>query len=238
VGQGWIFPTVKDPTLPVEAITVVTGGPVGSATFTYSMNGQFQSAAKPIRPVVDIAGNLRLMFYGTFNAGDVYTFQASMGPEVKIADKNVPNIYVQYDYMDWDAWTSISGVETFGNACTVDSECDMGGWQLNSTCHAGFCSHNHFPGDPLYRKVVDQFAKHGITLYIDPVHRAVPHARVITWSQVGDASSPPGAKAACAGADVWPHTEVVEYEMGNGRARRGDDAAGETELRRPRCCSA
>ena len=195
-GQGQVFPTVTDPSLPVESatvtVTVVTGGPVGTATFTYSLNGHFPSGARPIRPVVDLAGNLRLMFYvSLFNAGDVYTFQTSMGPELKIADKNVPNIYVQYDYMDWD---------TPGNACRVDSDCDAGGSQLNSTCHAGSCNHNHFPGDPLYRKVVDQFAKHGITLYIDPVHRAVPHAQVITWSQPGDGTS--GATAACAGADV------------------------------------
>jgi hypothetical protein len=194
-GQGQVFPTVTDPSLPVPsatvAVTVLTDGPVGTATFTYSLDGHSSSAARPIRPVVDVSHNLRLMFYSSFAAGDVFTFQTSMGLGGKIADKNVPNVYVQYDYMDWD---------TGGNACSVDSDCDAGGSQLNSTCHAGSCSHNHFPGDPLYRKVVDQFAKHGITLYISPVHRPVPHAQVITWSQPGDGSS--GASASCAGADV------------------------------------
>jgi len=196
-GQGQVFPTVTDPLQPVPsakvAVTVLTDGPVGTATFSYSINGHSVSAAAPIRPVVDLSHNLRLMFYFSFTAGDVYTFQTSMGPKVKIADKNVPNVYVQYDYMDWD---------TGSNACTVDSDCDAGGSQLNSTCHAGYCNHNHFPGDPLYRKVVDQFANHGITLYIDPVHRVVPHAEVITWSQPGDGTN--GATAACAGADVVP----------------------------------
>jgi hypothetical protein len=195
VGQGQIFPTVTNPLLPLEpatvTVTVVTGGAVGAATFSYSINGHSQSAPKPIRPVVDLAHNLRLMFYITFVPGDVYTFQTSMGPEVKIADKNVPNVYVQYDYMGWD---------TPGDTCRIDSDCDAGGSQLNSTCHAGFCNHNHFPGDPSYRKVVDQFAKHGITLYINPVHHAVPHAQVITWSEPGDGTS--GAIASCAGADV------------------------------------
>ncbi len=194
-GQGQVFPTVTDPLQAVPSATVtvavLTDGPVGTATFSYSTNGHSMSAATPIRPVVDLSRNLRLMFYFSFTAGDVYTFQTSMGSEVKIADKNVPNVYVQYDYMDWD---------TGGNACTVDSDCDEGGSQLNSTCHAGSCSHNHFPGDPLYRKVVAQFANHGITLYIDPVHRGVPHAQVITWSQPGDGTI--GATAACAGADV------------------------------------
>jgi hypothetical protein len=194
-GQGQVFPTVTDPLQPMPSatvtVTVLTDGPVGTATFSYSINGHSMSAAAPIRPVVPLSRNLRLMFYSSFAAGDVYTFQTSMGPAVNIADKNVPNVYVQYDYMDWD---------TGGNACTVDSDCDAGGSQLNSACHAGSCTHSHFPGDPLYRKVVDQFASHGITLYIDPVHRAVPHAQVITWSQPGDGTN--GATAACAGADV------------------------------------
>jgi hypothetical protein len=196
LGQGQVFPTVSNPSLPVDAATITvmiaTGGPLGAATFTYAANGRVASGARPIRPVADLAGNLRLMFYGSFfNAGDLYTFQASMGPELKIADKNVPNIYVHYDFMDWD---------TPGNACTVDSDCDAGGSQLNSVCHRGACTHNHFPGDPLYRKVVDQFARHGITLYIDPAHQALPHARVITWSRPADGTS--GATVACAGADV------------------------------------
>jgi hypothetical protein len=196
VGQGQVFPTVSNPSLPAEAasitVMVVTGGPLGAATFTYAVNGHVASGARPIRPVADLAGNFRLMFYGgIFNAGDLYTFQVSMGPELKIADKNVPNIYVDYDFMDWD---------TPGNACMVDSDCDAGGNQLNSVCHRGSCNHSHFPGDPLFRKVVDQFAKHGITLYIDPTHRAVPHAQVITWSRPGDGTS--GATAACAGANV------------------------------------
>jgi hypothetical protein len=67
-------------------------------------------------------------------------------------------------------------------------------------CHAGACNHNHYPNDPLFRTVVDAYAAHGVTLYIDPVHDAVPHANVITWSKPGDGTQ--GAKAACAGADV------------------------------------
>jgi protein-disulfide isomerase len=188
-GQGQVFPTVNDPQMPVAsskiALTIVTGGPIGSATFQYVVDDGFPSGVLPIRPVVEIEGNLRLMFYKSgFNAGDMYTFETSMGPKVKVADRNVPNIYVQYDFMDWD---------TPGNACSVDSDC-----QLNSVCRTGRCNHNHFPGDPLMRKVVDQFARHGITLYIDPVHRPVPHAQVVTFSPPGSG----GATAACAGADV------------------------------------
>jgi hypothetical protein len=210
-GAGPGLSTVSTPGPPVDAatitVTVATGGPLGAATFTYAENGHVASGARPIRPVADLAGNLRLMFYGSvFNAGDLYTFQASMGPELKIAEKNVPNIYVHYDFMDWD---------TPGNACMVDSDCDAGGSQLNSVCHRGSCNHNHFPGDPLYRKVVDQFASHGITLYIDPAHQALPHARVITWSRPGDGTS--GATAVCAGADVvagniGPGTLAISFD--------------------------
>ena len=191
-GRGQVFPTVIDSTLPVDDSTIVVSvsnsGNLNEANFTYTINGGAPSSPLPIRPVVDIAGNLRLMFYlNNFVAGDTYMFTVSMGENVKIANREVPNIYVQYDYMDW---------ATPGAACSTDRECA----NPNDVCHQGFCNHNHAPGDPLFRKVVDQFAAHGITLYIDPVHQPVPHAQVITFSQQGDGTS--GATAACAGGDV------------------------------------
>jgi len=197
-----MFPTVTDATLPIAAsnvvVKIVMSGNLGVATFVYAVNGGPEAGPFLVAPVVDLGQNLRLMFYQGFlgdiaNSGDTYTFSASMGPEVKVVDVNTPAILVQYDYMDYDVP---------GAACSVDSDCYAGGVQPNNVCHAGACTHNHYPGDPLFRKVVDQFAAHGITLYIDPVHRAVPHARVMTWSRPGDGSSPPGWKAACAGADV------------------------------------
>jgi hypothetical protein len=194
-GTGQVFPSVVDPTLPINnstvSIIVAGGGNVNSATFTYSINGGPPKGPLPVRPVVDISGNRRLMFYLGFVAGDTYTFTTSMGTDTKIADRNVPNVYVQYDYMDWDAP---------GGACTTNDDCvNSGGasFHPNDVCHQGFCSHNHYPGDPLLRKVVDQFAAHGITLYIDPVHDAVPHAQVLTWFQHDN-----GGTTLCAGADV------------------------------------
>jgi hypothetical protein len=198
-GAGRVFPTVTDPKLRIGAstvvVTVASGGPVGTATFTYSVDGGHAVGPQSTRPVEDLPGNLRLMFYdlgdSPFVTGNTYTFTTSMGQRTKLADKNAPNIYVQYDYM---------GFSSPGAACSLDDDCNAGGNQLNATCHKGFCNHNHAPGDPLFRKVVDQFAAHGITLYIDPSHEAVPHAQVITWSRPGDGTT--GATAACAGGDV------------------------------------
>jgi hypothetical protein len=204
-GNLQMFPTVTDATLPIAtsnvAVRLVTsGGPsgvLGVATFVYSVNGGPEAGPFIVAPVVDVGQNLRLLFYQgnglVPDIGDTYAFSMTMGPEVKVLDVNTPAILVQYDYMDYDLP---------GAACSVNSDCYAGGVQPNNVCHAGACTHNHYPGDPLFRKVVDQFAAHGITLYIDPVHHAVPHARVMTWSRPGDGSSPPGWKAACAGADV------------------------------------
>jgi hypothetical protein len=195
-GTGQLFPTVTDPTTPVATSTVVvtigsTGG-IGVATFSYAVNGGPDSSPALVLPVVDIGANVRLMFYGSFNAaGDAYTFTTAMGSDAAVVDKNIPNIFVQYDYMGWDAP---------GNACATDSECVQGGSYPNDVCYNGFCNHNHAPGDPLFRKVVDAFAAHNIRLYIDPVHQAVPHAQVITWNQWRDGTT--GATAACAGYDV------------------------------------
>src|SRR5215831_11707318 len=174
-GNLQIFPTVTDATLPIATSNVVvrlvtTGGPsgvLGVATFVYSVNSGPETGPLLVAPVVDLGQNLRLLFYQgdsviglVPNSGDTYTFSATMGPEVKVADVNTPAILVQYDYMDYDVP---------GAACSIDSDCYAGGVQLNDVCHAGACTHNHYPSDPLFRKVVDQFAAHGITLYIDPV---------------------------------------------------------------------
>jgi Bacterial Ig-like domain (group 2) len=199
-GNLQMFPTVTDATLPIASsnvvVKMVTSGDIGVATFEYSVDSGPEVGPFIAAPVVDVGQNLRLMFYQggtglTSNSGDTYNFSTSMGPEVKVVDTSVPTVFVQYDYMDYDVP---------GAACSVDSDCYAGGAQPNNVCRAGACTHSHYPGDPLFRKVVDQFAAHGITLYIDPVHRAIPHARVMTWSKPGDGTL--GAKAACAGADV------------------------------------
>jgi hypothetical protein len=195
-GFGQLFPTVTDPTSPIGASTIVvtvdTGGTFGTAQFTFTADGGPPSTPVPILPVVDVAGNLRLLFYGgNFVEGDTYGFDTAMGPSVKVADKDRPNLYVEYDYM---------GDDVAGPACAADVDCIAGGATPNLVCHAGFCTHDHFPGDPLYRKVVRAFDDNGITLYIDPVHKAVPHSTVVSFSQAGDPDN--GPLAICAGADL------------------------------------
>jgi hypothetical protein len=197
-GTGVVYPTLSDPTQPIASstvvITITQGGSVGATTFTYAIGGGAPVGPIEARPIVDLTNNLRLQFYlAGFLAGDTYTFTTSMGPSTKIADKNVPNVYLEYDYMDYDVP---------GASCTVDADCDAAGAHLNDVCHAGACAHDHAPADPLFRKVVDAFASHGVTLYIDPVHHAIPHAPVVTFAQASDPNT--GPKAICAGADVVP----------------------------------
>jgi hypothetical protein len=195
-GTGQVFPTVSDPRQPLNtssvSVRIVGDGSLGTATFRYSIGGHSSGDALIVSPVVDLRENLRLQFYGaTFVAGGTYTFTTGMGQRTKVADKSVPNIYVQYDYMGYAAGS---------NSCTTNNQCSEGGLQPNNVCQAHTCTHGHKPGDPLFRKLVDQFAAHGITLYIDPVHEALPHAEVITFSTPDEGTE--GALAACAGADV------------------------------------
>jgi hypothetical protein len=196
IGTGMVYPTVSDPTQPIPAtsvvITIAQAGAVGAATFTYAMGGGALVGPIEARPVVELANNLRVQFYlAGFVAGDTYTVSTSMGASAKVADRNVPNVYVQYDFM---------GDDDPGPACSVDTDCDAAGTQLNAVCHRGACTHDHAPADPLFRKVVEAFAVHGVTLYIDPVHHAIPHAPVVTFARASDADN--GPKAICAGADV------------------------------------
>jgi len=203
-GAGVVFPTVINPSQPIGhtqvLVTISSGGALGVATFTYQFDGSRPSAPKTIRPIVDLDRNLRLMFYvSRWVAGDTYSFDVSTGPSRKVADPLVPNIYVQYDYMGWD---------TPGAPCTSDD--DAGLEQLNLVCHEGFLNHTDAPGDPLFRKVVDQFAAHGIRLFIDPVHAIVPHAVVLTFARASDPGL--GPLAACAGWDL------VAGDISNGQA--------------------
>jgi hypothetical protein len=209
-GIGQLFPTVTDPALPIATsttvVTISTGGGFGTAQFTLAVDGGAASAPAPVLPVVDAPGNLRLVFYiNSFVAGDTYTFTTSMGPDVKIADADRPNVYVQYDYMDFDAPTTTT--------CTTDVDCVGGGATPNLRCHAGFCTHDHFPADPLFRMVVKAYADNGVTLYIDPVHHAVPHATVLTFAKYGDPDT--GPLAVCAGADLLPPGDPAELTNGN-----------------------
>ncbi len=210
-GTGQVFPTVSDPRQSIStssvSVRIVSEGAVGTATFQYSIGGRSSYETLIVAPVVDLRENLRLQFYGaTFVAGDTYTFTTGMDTRTKVADKNIPNIYVQYDYMGYAAGSA---------ACTTNNQCTVGGLQPNNVCHAHTCTHTHEPGDPLFRKLVDQFAAHGITLFIDPVHEALPHAQVITFSTPDDGTE--GALEACAGADVvkgkiGPRQLAVSFE--------------------------
>jgi hypothetical protein len=204
-GTGQVYPTViRSDRRVAESevlVTILTGGPVNTATYAYRFSA---AAGGPFttRPVSDIGHNLRLLFYGgPFVAGDTYAFSAATARERKLADRNRPNVYLRYDAMDW---------APPGAPCQDDFDCLGGGATPNEACHAGHCSHDHAPGDPLLRMVVDQFAAHGIALYVDPRHGTVPHATVVTFAKAGDPDN--GPLAICAGADL------VAGDITNGQA--------------------
>src|SRR5258708_36653486 len=105
--RGVFFPRVPAAAVNVRPSTVVvrvaTGGAVGAATFTYSVHeeggGSSDDASTggplEIRPVVNIGGNLRLLFYlANFVAGETVSFTVATGEEAKLGDSNVPNIFV------------------------------------------------------------------------------------------------------------------------------------------------
>ncbi len=191
-GTGVLGLAPTNTSSPVEPadveITIVSNGSTGVATFNYSINGSIPVGPMATNRSIDLHGNVRLYFSNgnpepSFVAGDNYAF--SSGVDAKIADKDTPNIYVQYDYMGWAAP---------GAACVTDADCVALG-NPNEVCHEGFCNHDHQPINPTFQNVVNAFAAHNVTLYIDPIHNEIPHSQVITFQLASD----PGV-ANCAGA--------------------------------------
>ena len=194
-GTGMVLTKRTTLTAPVTAssiaVTINSPGNVGTATFSYTQDG-----SSPVGPLVtsralDIPGNIQLEFANgqvnpSFMTGTTYSF---LSGNFKLSDKDTPNIYVQYDYMDWTT--------TPGHACNVDTDCAGGGGELfGERCHLGYCNHNHDPdaaAPGAISKVVQAYAAHGIRLYIDPVHQALPHSNVVSWRT---------PQLACEGADV------------------------------------
>jgi hypothetical protein len=191
-GVGVLGPAPTDTASAVASaaieVTIAAGGSTGVATFTYAINGGSAIGPLATGPGIDLPGNVRLYFSNgypepSFVSGDTYGFQA--GVNAKVADKDVPNIYIQYDYMGWAAP---------GATCNTTQDCIDAG-KINEVCHEGHCSHNHEPYNPTFQDVVEAFARQNVRLYIDPVHHEIPHSQVITWQTAGDPYA-----ASCAGA--------------------------------------
>jgi hypothetical protein len=122
------------------------------------------------------------------------------------AQVDKPDIYVQYDYMDYGlpnnpctqasdclalgaghtGETCIGPGGTCAMACSADSDCTSRpptGAHVGERCIAGLCEHTH---DPLVlnanalQPVVDRFAAHGINLHLVRGH-AQPHSQVVSF---------------------------------------------------------
>jgi len=140
------------------------------------------------------------------------------------ADAMRPDIYVQYDWMDYGlndvpcatdsdctvdsrhATERCTGPATPYSAkscvqsCIADTDCTaLGPSHIGDRCIQSQCEHTHDPealAPGALQAVVDVFAVHGFNLHIVRGH-ALPHSRVLSFR-------PPSA--ACEGADVPPGT--------------------------------
>ena len=175
-GTGVLGLAPTNTSSPVEPadveITIVSNGSTGVATFNYSINGSAPVGPLATNRSIDLPGNVRLYFSDgnpepSFVAGDNYTF--SSGVNAKIADKDLPNIYVQYDYMV---------LPDQGTACNTYGDCEEGQYCLENVCQG----HSDGPDQAAVDKVVAAFQAQGIKLYIDPVHLILPHSKVISFS--------------------------------------------------------
>jgi hypothetical protein len=55
--------------------------------------------------------------------------------------------------------------------------------------------HGHRPRPEAIQAVVDAFARHGITVHVDPVHDAIPETRVVTFQSLDPACAGPSASS-------------------------------------------
>ena len=140
------------------------------------------------------------------------------------ADPNKPDIYVQYDWMDYGlndvpcasdsecssdprhAGETCTGPATpysansCVHACVVDSDCTgLGPSHVGDRCVQNSCEHTHDPevsSPGALHAVVDAFGDHGFNLHILR-GRAVPHSHVVSFRT---------PEANCEGASVSPGT--------------------------------
>jgi predicted DsbA family dithiol-disulfide isomerase len=142
------------------------------------------------------------------------------------ADPNKPDIYVQYDWMDYglndipcnrdSECTSQPGLGHAGETCTgpptpytakscvqacvVDSDCTaLGPSHIGDKCVQNMCEHTHDPeilAPGALQAVADAFTAHGFNLHILR-GRALPHSHVVSFRN---------PEANCEGANVSPGT--------------------------------
>jgi len=135
------------------------------------------------------------------------------------ADPNKPDIYVQYDWMDYggadytcsvDADCSAYGTAHSGEtctgppalpgtahscvfACTADAQCtSRGAGHFGERCVGNTCLHTHDPEvlqPGAIQAVVDSFAAHGFNLHILR-GRALPHSHVLSFRLLDDPQQP------------------------------------------------
>jgi len=139
------------------------------------------------------------------------------------ADPNVPDIYVQYDWMGYglnefgcsvDDDCTILGAEHAGetcsgpaipdfahtcvHACATDGQCTLlGPSHIGDRCAANACEHTHDPdllAPSALADVAESFANHGIHLHLLRGHE-LPHSHVLSFRKPA---------AFCEGADIAP----------------------------------
>lgn len=135
------------------------------------------------------------------------------------ADPNRPDIFLQYDWMDYAPPGNACSLDTdctglgFGHVgetcsgpqlipgkpascryvCNVDSDCTARGpSHANELCQANSCVHTHDPSitaPDALQTVVDRFAAHGINLHLIR-GKAQPHSTVLSFRLLSDPGLP------------------------------------------------
>jgi hypothetical protein len=120
------------------------------------------------------------------------------GPSVDLplpnANPNVPNIYVEYDYMEMPG---------AGTTCATDSDCAA---VAGEECVSGICTHTHAPKASGIQLVIDAFARKGIVLTVDSAHDKLTEHAVISYGQADSRTLDP----TCVGPDAVNFFDVKD----------------------------
>jgi predicted DsbA family dithiol-disulfide isomerase len=198
--------------VPLRGIGATCGGPLPACS-----SGCADTDGDGLNDEWEIAGGIDVDNNGKINR--------KKDPLLPGADPNKPDIYVQYDWMDYglnefpcttDLECTNLGVAHVGDTCTgpatpqsartcvhacaADTDCTaLGPSHTGDRCVQNVCEHTHDPevlSPGALQAVSDAFAAHGFNLHILRGH-AVPHSHVVSFN-------PP--QPGCEGAYVPPGT--------------------------------
>jgi hypothetical protein len=107
--------------------------------------------------------------------------------------------------------------------CPITESCVSNGETCEGTgetCVATACTgHSDAPSAAALQMVIDRFDLHGITLHISPVHRVLPHSKVITFGPPRDGCAAPAGHLGDVGRAVDFYSLKPAETLAGGRER-------------------